>query len=216
MSRDLTREAESLKNLPVYGLHSASYRFLDVIPKENNASCLYSFSSGARPSLFSREHLEQSERVERSWRSVWLSASSVEKIRGMVTMELYFTHERRGFSSCKTWKRHWGSTCYCYFTAVFYCRFCYDLVKQRNGSRRWIANLAIAERKLKKRALTRFEPMIVVAMDFLDPHARFTQMRALLSASQMQNHYQLVFSVSREWCFTEKLSRSLVRENLSG
>lgn len=32
----------------------------------------------------------------------------------------------------------------------FYCRFCYDLVKQRNGSRRWIANLAIAERKLKK------------------------------------------------------------------
>lgn len=41
MSRDLTREAESLKNLPVYGLHSASYRFLDVIPKENNASCLY-------------------------------------------------------------------------------------------------------------------------------------------------------------------------------
>lgn len=150
MSRDLTREAESLKNLPVYGLHSASYRFLDVIPKENNASCLYSFSSGARPSLFSREHLEQSERVERSWRSVWLSASSVEKIRGMVTMELYFTHERRGFSSCETWKRHWGSTCYCYFTAVFYCRFCYDLVKQRNGSRRWIENLAIAERKLKK------------------------------------------------------------------
>ena len=36
--------------------------------------------------------------------------------------------------------------------------------------------------------------MIVVSMDFLDPHARFTQMRALLSASQMQNHYQLVFS----------------------
>ena len=66
MSRDLTREAESLKHLTVYGLHSASYRFLDVIPKENNASCLYSFSSGARPSLFSREHLEQSERVERS------------------------------------------------------------------------------------------------------------------------------------------------------
>lgn len=150
MSRDLTREAESLKHLLVCGLHSACYRFLDVIPKENNASCLYSFSSGARPSLFSREHLEQSERVERSWRSVWLSASSVEKIRGMVTMELYFTHERRGFSSCETWKRHWGSTCYCYFTAVFYCRFWYDLVKQRNGSRRWIANLAIAERKLKK------------------------------------------------------------------
>lgn len=66
MSRDLTREAESLKHLLVCGLHSACYRFLDVIPKENNASCLNPFSSGARPSLFSREHLEQSERVERS------------------------------------------------------------------------------------------------------------------------------------------------------
>ena len=39
MSRDLTREAESLKHLLVCGLHSVSYRFLDQIPKKNNASC---------------------------------------------------------------------------------------------------------------------------------------------------------------------------------